>query len=358
MHRLRSLLRTRRRRISAALTLLIALLAFTPGWLFALASLGGEDGIDAPASSNYRVILLDGFDANRSREVPARLFWPNSARQGHVPLVLFSHGIGSSDDGYTHLGHYWARHGIASLHVRHVGSDREMWQGNLLQVAQRFASATAEPEALARVADLRWALDHLLTERFGEHIDPDRITVAGHSYGANTAMLLAGARVMREGRLLQLGDTRIAAAILISAPPFYGESNFAPILGGIAVPSLHVTTTDDIIRLPGFGSGVADREKVFNAIGGDKTLAIFNRGSHNVFTDRRYFDTADVADSVKASTQRLTLAFLKSLNDTRGGRFTTLEALTEPGLVVRSAEAADAVESKHSAFAAVSVSAR
>ena len=41
-----------------------------------------------------------------------------------VPLVVFSHGIGGSRLGYTWLGRNFARHGIASLHLQHVGSDR------------------------------------------------------------------------------------------------------------------------------------------------------------------------------------------------------------------------------------------
>lgn len=196
------------------------------------------------------------------RKVPARLFWPNNASDESVPLVLFSHGIGSSDDGYTHLGRYWASHGIASLHVRHVGSDRSIWDGNPLQVLQKFDRAASEGEAMNRAADLGWALDNILAGGYAKRIDSARIVVAGHSYGANTAMLLAGARVPRQGRPIQLGDARIAAVILISAPPFYGHSSLAPILGSIAVPSLHVTTTDDVIRIPGFGSGVDDRKKV------------------------------------------------------------------------------------------------
>jgi hypothetical protein len=75
-------------------------------------------------------------------------------------------------------------------------------------------------------------------------------------------------------------------------------------------------------------------------MGGAKTLAFFDRGSHNVFTDRRYFDSAAVADSVKSATQRLTLAFLQSLGDGSEARFTALAGLREPGLAVQSRQAA------------------
>ena len=318
-----------------------ALLAAFPLWLLASSSRDGDTGeLRGGAPAEYRVVLFGWFDAARGRDVPARLFWPRGGDRGTVPLVLFSHGIGSADDGYTHLGRHWARHGFASLHVRHVGSDRSMWEGNPLGVMQRIERAASEQEAVHRAADLRWALDRVLAGPYGAHIDRDRIVVAGHSYGANTAMLLAGARVQREGKTLALGDPRISAAIVISAPPFYGDTDAPAILGGIGIPSLHITTTEDIIRLPGYGSGVLDRLDVFAAMGGDRTLAVFDRGSHNVFTDRRYFDSLEVADSVKATTQRLTLAFLETLGDRRDAQFRALASLTEPGLVVRSKQAA------------------
>ena len=253
---------------------------------------------------------MEWQDAARARRVPGTLFWPTSGRERKVPLIVFSHGIGSSRDGYTHLGRYWASHGIASLHLQHVGSDRTLWQGNVLHLLSRFQNAAGDAEAIARVQDLRFALDRLLESEYGGRVARDRIVAAGHSYGANTTLMVAGARVIRDGRPLQLRDPRISAAIVISAPPFYGESDFAPILSDIAIPTLHITTRDDVIRIPGFGSGLDDRLKVFDAIGGFKVLAVYKRGSHNVFTDRRYFDSLEVASEIKADTQRLSLAFL------------------------------------------------
>lgn len=54
-------------------------------------------------------------------------------------------------------------------------------------------------------------------------VDAARIMAAGHSYGANTALLVAGAQVERENRLVELRDRRFKAAVLLSAPPFHGE---------------------------------------------------------------------------------------------------------------------------------------
>jgi len=137
---------------------------------------------------------LDWFDESRQRAVPVRLYWPEGAER--VPLVVFSHGIGGSRQGYSYLGEYFAANGMASLHLQHVGSDRSLWTGNPITLIGRLNDAALEREALERVRDLSFALDQLLAhESFGARVDRRRIAAAGHSYGANTAMLAAGASV-------------------------------------------------------------------------------------------------------------------------------------------------------------------
>jgi hypothetical protein len=92
-------------------------------------------------------------DAARDRSVPAKLYLPArpSLGAGSVPLVVFSHGIGGSMDGYSYLGRYFAAHGYASLHVQHVGSDRQIWRGNPLTLVSRLSDAAQDTEALHRV---------------------------------------------------------------------------------------------------------------------------------------------------------------------------------------------------------------
>jgi dienelactone hydrolase len=304
--------------------LLAAALTALPAW--------AEDGVE--------VIDHDWVDAERGRAVPVRLYWPTAAAaQGKVPLVVFSHGIGGSRFGYSYLGRHFADQGIASLHLQHVGSDRSLWTGSGWSLLGRLRDAAQDREAIARVMDLRFALDRLLDGERGPRIDAGRIVAAGHSYGANTTLLAAGARVMRDGRWIDLRDARIQAAIVISAPPFYGEADAGPILAGVTVPSLHITTTDDVIRIPGYYSAAADRVAVFDAIGGPrKLLAVFSGGSHSVFTDRSMAGGAMLNPQIKAATKELSLAFMKSVFDGDEGllrawpqRFGTLVTRFVPG---------------------------
>ena len=267
-----------------------------------------------PTSEEPRIVDFEWFDTSRDRSVPARLYWPAAtARKVPMPLIVFSHGLGGSRMGYSYLGEGWSARGTASLHIQHVGSDQTLWAGNPLLLFDRLDGAADEREAIERTRDVRFGLDRLLDRDspFAAAIDRKRIVAAGHSYGANTALILTGAQVIRDGRLLGDRDSRFSASIVISAPPFYGETDLTAILGSVDVPTLHVTTTEDTIRLPGRYSAVQDRIDIFNAIPTQqKALVVFQGGSHSVFTDRSLRNGGPLNPLVKRATTEASLAFL------------------------------------------------
>jgi len=264
----------------------------------------------APAPQpSFATLDMSWADAGRKREVPVRLYLPETLHS--VPLVVFSHGIGGSRRGYSWLGQHFASNGIASLHMQHVGSDSQLWSGNVFNVVQRLRQAAREDEALARAHDVRFVLDTLLDSALGARIDAGRIVAAGHSYGANTTLLASGAQVQRNGRPLDLRDARIRAAILISAPPFYGEPEPRKILQSVTIPSLHITCTDDVIHIPGYYSAAVDRVATFDATGSArKWLTVYQGGSHSMFTDRGSPGGIALNARVKTATQALSLAFI------------------------------------------------
>ena len=308
----------------------------------------------------FELLDMEWADATRQRSVPVRLYLPNvstvspaapaltasgagpgprsglfASSSATAPLVVFSHGIGGSRRGYSYLGRHFARNGVASLHLQHVGSDRALWMGNVFGLVGRLQGAAQGGEAVNRALDLRFALDTLLASPLASRLDALRIVAAGHSYGANTTLLAAGARVEREGQALLLRDERVRAAIVISAPPFYGAAEPSRILKSVTVPSLHVTATEDVIRIPGYYSGAADRVAVFDAVGGSrKWLAVFEGGSHSMFTDRAGTGGVALNSQVKAATQALALAFVRKVF---GGDSAALQAWPQQhaGLLAR-----------------------
>lgn len=177
----------------------------------------------------------------------------------------------------------------------------------------RLQGAAQEREAIERSRDLRFALDRLLASQLGERIDTKHIVAAGHSYGANTTLLAAGARIELGGKAVDLHDERLCAAIVLSAPPFYGERDPVRILGPVQLPALHSTATGDVIRIPGYWSGAEDRIAVFEGIGSKrKAPAVFEGGSHSMFTDRPGTGGTELNPRVKRATKELSLAFLQA----------------------------------------------
>ena len=80
------------------------------------------------------------------------------------------------------------------------------------------------------------------------------------------------------------------------------------------MPTLHITATEDVIRIPGYYSGAEDRVAVYEAISGArKLLAVFEGGSHSMFTDRGGSGGAALNPQVKNATRELSLAFMKSV---------------------------------------------
>ena len=77
-------------------------------------------------------------------------------------------------------------------------------------------------------------------------------------------------------------------------------------------PSLHITCSEDLIRIPGLLSGPEDRLAIFEASGGrPKCLAMFEGGSHSVFTDREAPGGFEANRQIKQATCDLVLEFLR-----------------------------------------------
>jgi len=64
-------------------------------------------------------------DANRDRDVPVKIYSPKSGN-GPFPVIIFSHGLVGSREGYEYLGRHWASRGYVSVHLQHYGSDDDV----------------------------------------------------------------------------------------------------------------------------------------------------------------------------------------------------------------------------------------
>jgi len=211
-----------------------------------------------------------------------------------LPVILFSHGLGGSRDGYSYLGRHWASYGYVSVHLEHEGSDRDILRGQMANWRQAMDDSRGNPtNAIERVRDVQFAIDQLerlnidTDWRLSGRLDLDRIGMAGHSFGANTTLLVAG-QGQRQLRRVQISmaDPRIKAAIPMSAPvPMERQDEFDQLYDGIRIPCLHMTGTLDNSTI---GDTTAEQRRIpFDRIrNAEQYLVTFIGGDHMVFSGR------------------------------------------------------------------------
>jgi predicted dienelactone hydrolase len=258
-------------------------------WLVLLAarlSWGAEDPAAWKKAGPFAVDVnrYEWQDASRNREVPVTVYSPKPDK-GPYPVIIFSHGLGGSRDGYEYLGRHWASQRFVSVHLQHKGSDTDAWKGST-QPYQDLRSAAMSPmNALNRPKDVSFAIDRLeklnaADPQWKGRLDLKRIGVAGHSFGAYTALASVG-------QVPRLADPRIRAAIPMSAPVTDRPgANYEEVYAKIKVPCLHMTGTHDDSPI---GNTTAPQRRVpFDHIRGcDQYLLILSNAEHMAFSDSK-----------------------------------------------------------------------
>ncbi|MEV0096778.1 chlorophyllase [Streptomyces sp. NPDC050738] len=148
----------------------------------------------------------------RGEDLQVRVSAP--ATGGDLPVVVFSHGHGQSMDGYAPLADHWAAQGFVVLQPTHLDS-------------RTLGLPPEDPRTpkiwRIRVEDLSRALDGLdvleaAVPGLAGRVDHSRIAVAGHSWGAQTASTLLGARVLDADGVPgeDMTDPRVKAGVLLA----------------------------------------------------------------------------------------------------------------------------------------------
>jgi predicted dienelactone hydrolase len=261
---------------------------------------------DTPA---YTVTDLTWHDSARDRDVPARIYAPTSGA-GPFPVIIFSHGLGGSRAGYAYLGEYWASYGFIVVHVQHLGSDSA-----ILFPAEKRNEAMKDPaNFINRPKDSSFAIDQVTAMNAAPgpwqgKFNLARIGVAGHSFGGYTTMAIAGATVTTSaGEVENFDDPRVKAIVAMSVPPLKRQD-----FSSVHIPALHITGTNDQIRIVP-GDTPANRRIPYDEAKGHNTyLVVFNGANHMSFSGREgplETDEQKATDaSVHTMVDRATTAF-------------------------------------------------
>jgi predicted dienelactone hydrolase len=226
-----------------------------------------------------KIIRSEWHDASRDREVPVKIFYPATGT-GPFPVVIFSHGLGGTREGYAYLGEYWAAHGYVSVHLQHPGSDDGIFKNGGARHLERTLREVIEnpTNSYNRALDVSFAIDELAklnrdSSPFQNRLDLSHIGMAGHSFGAATALIISGEQIPFVGA--KYADPRIKAVIAMSPPIFDGLR-----FDDIHVPVFVMTGTKDA----GFTRS-ADRRTAYDKILSPETCLVnFNGADHMTFS--------------------------------------------------------------------------
>lgn len=217
------------------------------GFVFAVASATATLAADLykamPGPFAVGVSDLMLRDPARSRDVPLRVAYPDG--EGPFPLVVLSHGGGSSKDGYVRVADHWASHGYVVVAPTHEDSAT-------LGFDVRGASGPRMAEiTISRMADLAYiagAVDAIEDELStgGNRINRARMAVAGHSMGGGTALAAVGLKLKhrRSGAIVGMNNPGYSVLVLLSEP---GRNPMMPDepWRHVDVPVLIMTGTND-----------------------------------------------------------------------------------------------------------------
>lgn len=262
-------------------------------------------------------------DVARKKELPCKAYFPKMG--GPYPLILFSHGFGANKDAFATISKHWASHGYVVIHPSHSdgslrGNIQNRNEGGLEKPALRLPAglvgALNDPEKIkARVADLVLILDNLdevtkSTTGLQGKIDSNRIGVGGHSFGAYTAMLIAGVTVdLGKTKSLSLRDPRVRCILPISAQGTGQQGLTNNSWNALQIPMMTITGSRD---RGAARQGVEWKKEPYKlSPPGDKYLVVIDGANHFSFGGGLGARDGNATDSVKLCSTHFWDAYLK-----------------------------------------------
>ncbi|MCX4626369.1 alpha/beta fold hydrolase [Streptomyces sp. NBC_01443] len=253
----------------------------------------------------------------RGEDLQVRVSAP--ATGGDLPVIVFSHGFGWSMNGYAPLADHWASQGFVVIQPTHLDSRTLGIPHEDPRTPQMWR---------IRIEDLALVLDGLdvleaSVPGLGGRIDHSRIAVAGHSWGAQTASALLGARVLDSGGVPgeDMSDPRVTAGVLFALTglgdtltPFAAENLpfMKPSFDTMTTPALFVVGDNDDSMLSTRGPDWFTDPYTYSPA--DKSLLTLFGAEHSLGGIPGYevAETTDENPARVALIQQLTTAFLRS----------------------------------------------
>jgi predicted dienelactone hydrolase len=258
-------------------------------------------------------------DAKRGKNLECRVHYPDTGEK--LPLIVFSHGFGADRTAFSTISQHVAAQGYVIVHPSHsdgFGRSAAKQAGAKGVGALRgggLAGLMNDPAKVEdRVGDVTFIMDAI--EQLGEkvpalkgRIDPTRIGVGGHSFGAYTAMLTGGVTADIGGvKARSFADPRVKCILPISAQGTGQQGLTEASWSALKLPMMTMTGSRD----QGAGGQGPDwkKEPFKFSPPGDKYLVFIEGANHVSFGGYGGRDNA-FTPVVKATTLAFWDAYLK-----------------------------------------------
>lgn len=222
-----------------------------------------------------------------------------------VPLVVFSHPLASSRTRFQYLGQHLASHGIAVAIPEHEGSNGDRLDAFVKGYHRHLVDAEEYPRRAHEISSLLDALER--HPDLSSRINVEQVGMMGLSYGATTALGVAGAELngdrlstecipdeltLNLSILLQcrtngvspdehnISDPRIQAVFVLFPPTsvIFGDEGLAQ----LNIPTLLVSASEDQLA-----PAVEEQIRPFQALGqnhasSDHYLVLLDPANHYI----------------------------------------------------------------------------
>ena len=182
------------------------------------------------------------------KDLPLRIAFPEDG--GPFPVIVFSHGNGSSKDHYSAYADHWASHGYVVIQPTHMDSTSLGGSMRNMNYAKMMAISDSRRRDMRFIVDSLTQLEQQIPGLAGK-IDPERLVAAGHSMGGATALRLAGLVFIdpQDDSETDYRDERFDALLLVSDP---GNNRLMPDAPwkAVAIPTFIATGTNDYGGMP------------------------------------------------------------------------------------------------------------